>query len=36
MTSGKLFLIMVAMPFLTAVTLGGGAAWLSIDACSRT
>ena len=32
MSTGKLFLIMVAMPFLTALTLGVGAAWLSGDA----
>ena len=31
MTSRKLFVIMVAMPFLTALTLGAGAAWLSGD-----
>ena len=32
MTNRKLFLIMVAMPFLTALTLGVGVAWLSGDA----
>ena len=31
MTNRKLFLLMVAMPFLTALTLGVGAAWLSGD-----
>jgi hypothetical protein len=31
MTSRKLFVIMVVMPFLTALTLGGAAAWLSGD-----
>jgi len=31
MTNGKLILIMVVMPFITALTLGGGAAWLTGD-----
>ena len=31
MTNGKLILIMVVMPFLTALIVGGGGVWLTGD-----
>ena len=31
MTNGQLFLIMVVMPFFTALTVGVGTAWLTGD-----